>query len=163
MACILHSEITTAPVDAESIPPKDALRAWQAGSRGEPCPKCGGEMQYRANGTKAGKIRRFKLACASCEAGRLRDLRANNPGWSTNKNKAWQVANPEKRRAHKKVECALLSGKLVRQPCERCGTTVPVHAHHDDYSKPLEVMWLCQTHHKERHRELDAAVTTEAA
>ena len=68
--------------------------------------------------------------------------------------KAWNVANPEKRRAQKNVEYALKSGKLIRQPCERCGAIERIQAHHDDYSKPLDVMWLCQVHHKERHREL---------
>jgi len=85
---------------------------------------------------------------------RLRRLRAANPGWSTDKNAKWNAANPEKRQAHKAVEYALRSGKLVKQPCERCGATDSVHAHHDYYSKPLEVRWLCPTDHRQRHREL---------
>ncbi len=67
----------------------------------------------------------------------------------------WNQRNPEKRSAQKFVERALKSGVLQRKPCERCGS-MTVHAHHDDYSKPLAVMWLCPAHHKERHRELDA-------
>lgn len=69
----------------------------------------------------------------------------------------WNALNPDKRRAQKAVENALKAGRLVRQPCERCGTTIRVQAHHDDYSNPLVVMWLCQQHHKDRHRELAAA------
>src|ERR1700749_3180816 len=91
---------------------------------------------------------------ASHVAGRLRRLRAANPGWSTAKNAKWKAANPEKYRAHRAVEKALRTKEIFRQPCERCGTTHGVHAHHDDYSKPLEVMWLCCLHHRERHREL---------
>lgn len=39
----------------------------------------------------------------------------------------------------------------IRKPCEVCGE-IKVEAHHDDYSKPLEVKWLCIKHHKELHR-----------
>lgn len=52
--------------------------------------------------------------------------------------------------AHRVVTNALSSGALVRQPCEVCGWT-PAHAHHDDYSKPLEVRWLCRRHHELHH------------
>lgn len=45
-----------------------------------------------------------------------------------------------------KVTRAVKSGRLVKQPCEVCGLTA-VQAHHDDYSKPLDVRWLCITHH----------------
>ena len=40
-------------------------------------------------------------------------------------------------------------GKLKRQPCEVCG--FPAQMHHDDYSKPLQVRWLCSTHHQDIH------------
>ena len=66
--------------------------------------------------------------------------------------KAWIERNPEKRRAHSKVSYALRSGKLTRQPCEKCGATKRVHAHHDDYSKQLEVRWLCPVHHAEERK-----------
>ena len=61
--------------------------------------------------------------------------------------------------AHNLVETAVSRGELVPQPCEVCGTNHrfkdgrrAVQAHHDDYSKPLEVRWLCQKHHHEWHR-----------
>lgn len=64
----------------------------------------------------------------------------------------WQQQHPERRRAHEAVRRAILRGELVRQPCEDCGATVTVDAHHDDYSRPLEVTWLCRLHHVRRHR-----------
>lgn len=46
---------------------------------------------------------------------------------------------------------AIRSGQLVKEPCEVCGAT-DVHAHHEDYSLPLAVRWLCPAHHGEIHR-----------
>lgn len=45
--------------------------------------------------------------------------------------------------------------KLEKMPCCMCGTTEKIHAHHDDYMKPLDVMWLCVTHHIARHAFLN--------
>lgn len=57
---------------------------------------------------------------------------------------------PEKVRARLKLNRAVKSGKIVKQPCEVCGNR-EVNGHHDDYSKPLEVRWLCMVHHKQVH------------
>jgi hypothetical protein len=62
---------------------------------------------------------------------------------------------PEKYTARNIVNAAIRDGKLKVQPCERCGYGIGVHAHHEDYSKPLEVVWLCRRHHGERHREIN--------
>jgi hypothetical protein len=77
--------------------------------------------------------------------------------------KTWNEKNREKRRAQKMVENAIARGKMNRMPCEICGATEHVHAHHDDYSRPLDVMWLCAKHHKERHKELAAGVPVASA
>lgn len=58
--------------------------------------------------------------------------------------------NPAKHAAHVAVGNAIRDGRLIRQPCEVCGATA--QAHHDDYGKPLEVRWLCTTHHAEWHK-----------
>lgn len=58
---------------------------------------------------------------------------------------------PEKEKARWMLREAVKRGKLERLPCEIC--KVPnAQGHHEDYSKPLDVIWLCQTHHGERHR-----------
>lgn len=48
----------------------------------------------------------------------------------------------------------LRRGKIVRTPCVECGAE-PAEMHHPDYSKPLEIMWLCRPCHMELHRRLD--------
>ena len=62
--------------------------------------------------------------------------------------------HPEKYKAHTRLNNAVRDGKITRQPCEVCGTNKHVHAHHDDYSKPLDVIWLCAAHHKARHKAM---------
>lgn len=62
----------------------------------------------------------------------------------------WRRANPAKYRAHVEVHKAIVSGRLQKQPCEVCGSS-RVDAHHDDYTKPLEVRWLCRSHHIRLH------------
>ncbi len=63
----------------------------------------------------------------------------------------WQEQNVLKRAAHIIVGNAVRDGKLIKQSCEKCGA-MKVHAHHDDYTKPLTVRWLCTMHHAEVHR-----------
>lgn len=72
-------------------------------------------------------------------------------GVSREHQKRWAERNTEKRRAHGLVAKALRRGILERAPCEVCGSE-NVHAHHDDYSQPLKVRWLCPAHHGEHHR-----------
>jgi ribosomal protein S27AE len=68
---------------------------------------------------------------------------------------AWRQADKRRMKAHNAVARALKAGKLVRQPCIRCGEQKSI-AHHEDYDYLLKVMWLCQPCHKQRHKELNA-------
>lgn len=63
--------------------------------------------------------------------------------------KAYRQANAKIKRAHTAVRDALRRGILTKQPCEVCGERAV--AHHDDYSQPLNVRWLCTLHHRQWH------------
>lgn len=58
-----------------------------------------------------------------------------------------------RRAANQAVQVAKKTGRLVRQACERCQSDDTI-AHHEEYSRPLDVIWLCHKCHKARHREL---------
>ena len=78
--------------------------------------------------------------------------RKEGRNFSKSDSKKWILLNPEKRKAHNKVKNALRSGKIHRHPCCICGNKA--EAHHEDYSKPLEIIWLCREHHSKRHIEI---------
>jgi excisionase family DNA binding protein len=54
------------------------------------------------------------------------------------------------KRAGDRVKAAVKAGLIVRgSACEVCGSTMgTIEAAHADYSKPLEVRWLCQPCHR---------------
>lgn len=65
----------------------------------------------------------------------------------------------ERARIGAKVRYAVRTGRLVRQPCLKCGSE-RVHAHHHNGYAPeheLDVVWLCPKHHMAAHGRLKAA------
>ena len=64
---------------------------------------------------------------------------------------AWREKNKAGYRAHILVKNAVRTGKLIRGVCEFCGTDKNIHAHHDNYSEPLNIRWLCVRHHAQLH------------
>lgn len=63
---------------------------------------------------------------------------------------AWKLAHPDAVQAHHAVRRAIRRGELQRQPCADCGHPY-AEAHHEDYSRPLDVVWLCRRDHLKRH------------
>lgn len=122
------------------------------------CNKCLKEKSwdkfYKNRSRKDG----FENACKECERNRkrgskgLKEYMKNyrqthkaelREGW-----KKWRKANMPQFRANLRVADAIRRGKLVRGNCEIC--KLPnAEAHHEDYSKPLMIRWLCKQHHVE--------------
>lgn len=86
---------------------------------------------------------------------RARELYAQDPERHLAYKKKYIRNNPHKRSAVNKVNNAVRDGRLTKQPCEVCGSTERIHGHHDDYSKPLDVQWLCRKHHSEVHKRIN--------
>jgi ribosomal protein S27AE len=88
---------------------------------------------------------------------RLKEDRRRQEGKSSkslNSSKhAWRKRNKAKSLAHAKVSLAIKTGNLMQMPCQKCGDQ-NAQAHHDDYSKPLNVRWFCPKHHAEHHVEM---------
>jgi hypothetical protein len=67
--------------------------------------------------------------------------------------KAWRAEDKRRNKAHSAVAHAIKKGILTRTPCIRCGAEKS-EGHHEDYDKPLDVIWLCTPCHKQRHKEI---------
>lgn len=112
----------------------------------KPCRTCGQPFD-----AKPWQIAKQDWECKGC-----RDLR-RAPYWrSRSAQRLESTAHRAKQAIWNAVFHAIERGDLVRQPCEVCGGT-HVEAHHDDYAKPLDVRWLCPTHHKAHHRATGSA------
>ena len=85
-------------------------------------------------------------------------LRGNRQGYEYTKE--YRQKNPHIAFAHSRVSKAIKNGTLVRGCCEVCGVYENIHAHHDDYSKPLSVRWLCAEHHRQWHAENDLLIAS---
>jgi hypothetical protein len=83
----------------------------------------------------------------------LKKWKTNHPGYSTQIGKKWKKNNPEKNKAYVKVWYALKTGKIKKDKCFFCNNK-KVEAHHKDYKKPLEVIWLCDGCHKQVHLKI---------
>lgn len=80
------------------------------------------------------------------------DYQKNNPDKFRAYKRKYALKNPQKRNAVTLVNNAKRDGKIEQKPCLICGDT-NVQAHHEDYSKPLDVIWLCPKHHSELHKK----------
>jgi hypothetical protein len=121
------------------------------------CGKCGltkpiGDF-YRERSRKDGHASH----CKRCNNVRVNQWEKNHRdrvnAWSGARQMKYNRANPEKIRAHKYVQRAIKTGMLIRPNiCEMCGKTArKLHAHHDDYTQPLQVDWLCSMCHAGLH------------
>lgn len=90
------------------------------------------------------------------------------PGYNLKRVTEWLLKHPEKAKAIRRkasrvyrknnalqlrarwqVYSAIKKGLMKRLPCQVCG--IKAQAHHPDYLKPLDILWLCKRHHHDVH------------
>ncbi len=138
------------------------------------CSKCEIEKGLSRFSKDRSRKNGLRIWCKECCRESLRKYRKSNPEkrkvskdkWNLeNKEKATEIQkkaskkfcleNPEKRKAHQMVGNAITVGRLTRPSiCESCFNERFTEGHHEDYSKPLDVEWLCKKCHIELHRKV---------
>ena len=129
------------------------------------CTNCGKEKEL-TEFYKQGKY--LRAICKDCSKLFAREWYSTENGIATQRNSrlkqvasGYKKANSSAYRKRKVNECsarqavsnAIRDKRLFKKPCEICGE-IKVEAHHTDYSKHLEVTWLCKKHHTLLHRDL---------
>ncbi len=106
------------------------------------------------NGILVEKKRRFNIKRREWHREYARNKRVKSPELIKEYQDRWHSKYPKRKYASTVVQRALKKGILKRKPCEICGKK-KVEGHHDDYTKPLNVRWLCKLHHMEVHYPID--------
>lgn len=92
----------------------------------------------------------------------MRTKRAANPEALLETTRRWRARNPHlvnerglARSARIALSNAVRDGKVMKPSCcQRCWRVTSsrrLHGHHHDYSKPLEVEWICSACHGKEH------------
>ena len=121
------------------------------------CAKCKRDLEldqfYKDKRSSSG----FRSYCKSCGIENANTWHKNNPKRLNMARIKWKKNNRTKLLAHQKVQRAVRNGKVQKPSlCEKCGCPCKsLHGHHDDYSRPLDVIWLCPSCHKFLHAALN--------
>ena len=105
------------------------------------CSKCGGLKPLADFYKGQGRLGRT----AQCKACRRRMAGARH--------KLMFGQHPERFRARAAVAYAVKHGKLIKPDrCSECNQKRFLDGHHEDYDRPLDVLWLCKKCHVKRHK-----------
>ena len=124
------------------------------------------EAKKRYSQTEKGKEahRRGNIKYLRTKRGKETQKQCNRKYMQTEKGKEacgrgnakWRKSSPEKTKAHHILNNAIRAGKITRPfLCEMCFEKCKPEGHHEDYSKPLEVDWLCIKCHRKQGVKYD--------
>lgn len=107
--------------------------------RKDECSSCRGVIE-------SNRVASNQKFCKECQRVYLNEYRTKKNYLTIGKN------TKTKHYARTYANTYLKRGKLKKKPCEVCGAS-EVEMHHEDYSKPLQVNWLCRKHHMDNHKK----------
>jgi hypothetical protein len=143
---------------------RERNRARYVSKRGPKKERLNPELWIKPKGPKKGnRINGIQIRCGRPNCENTEDLLSN--GWCKPCAAAYQRERLKyhdlapksdeqiiRHRVRALTRGYIKAGKLIKLPCEICGINENVEAHHDDYTKPMDIRWLCRHHHREHHK-----------
>jgi hypothetical protein len=116
------------------------------------CPRCAAIkplFEFPKNkGLKDGR----SVYCAACMKEAHHAHYLENKAKFLDEQRARRARCPDILKARSNVGYALAKGRMNKpDACQKCGARGKVEAHHNDYSMPLQVDWLCRSCHSYLH------------
>lgn len=140
----------TAPVDAFYRMPS------ASDGRDSRCKECAKEQVRRNRRERSDQYREYERGRASLPhrvEARRTYAKTEKGAEAFNRARArYRERYPDRYKATNKVNNALRDGVIEKDACFFCGGTDDLAAHHHDYSKPLDVTWLCRSCHIKHHK-----------
>lgn len=120
------------------------------------CPKCGEDKDTKEFSRNAGRPDGLSGWCKLCMKPKITDWRKTTGKQALVKSTQKARAKyPEKYKARTIYSNAVAKGDIVRPDrCSRCNEPCIPEGHHTDYSKPLDVVWLCRNCHAKEHNDV---------
>ena len=141
------------------------------------CKQCGEQKElteyYRRSATANGYFGKCKVCVSADARARRQDPRVRDRllAQDNEAHRRWRQANSTKvadnlrqyrSKNKEKVRAWNMVAWHLENPgvCSDCGSASRIHAHHNDYSKPLDVRWLCAACHKQHHARAASLLVT---
>ena len=127
------------------------------------CSKCNEDKPLSDFYARAYRAGGYEKRCIACMLAYSKQYNKDNSDKVNSRKKVlrkekkekedYESMTPKQRIAYRLVSNAMRNKHLHPEPCVECGSEKNVHAHHNDYDKPLNVTWLCVRHHGAWHRK----------
>ncbi|KKN96723.1 hypothetical protein LCGC14_0163670 [marine sediment metagenome] len=124
------------------------------------CSKCRQTQPISAHHRNRKKADGLANQCRDCRNSSAKAYATNNREHINKQQREYRNRSYAKHRdrylARSAVESAVLRGRMVKPDCcSECGADGRLEAHHEDYSRRLDVLWLCSDCHGKRHASED--------
>ncbi len=117
------------------------------------CKQCLNEINKKMSAKKRKRLRQLQKEWREIHKDYLKEYHRDYQKKNKKACSKWRQKHrekfPEREKARQLVSRLINGGYLFPEPCmiPGCNSIEHIQSHHPDYTRPLEVVWLCRNHH----------------